>query len=65
MNTIKKAEEVLKTKYGIDCRVFNNKLYVSAWNDDLSDSIDIEVSINQIEDLGKQYNNKTINKCKQ
>tara|TARA_R110000823_G_scaffold269968_1_gene389649 strand:+ start:500 stop:682 length:183 start_codon:yes stop_codon:yes gene_type:complete len=57
MNTINKAQEVFKTKYGIDCRVYKNKLYISAWNNDLSDTVDIEVSVHQIEYLSKQYNN--------
>ena len=59
MKTINKAEKVFKTKYGVDCKIYNNKLYVSAWNNDLSDTVDIEVSKHQIEYLANEYNNKT------
>ena len=48
MKLVDKAVEVLKTKYGMDARVHESNLYLSVWNNDLSDTIDIEVSQDQV-----------------
>jgi hypothetical protein len=55
MTTSEKAVEVLKSKYGIDARVYDNKVYLAVWNDNLSDTIDVEVSKGQVEDWALEH----------
>ncbi len=50
-----KAVEVLKTKYGIDARIYGENVYLSVWNDDLSDTIDVEASKGQVEDWAFEH----------
>ena len=49
MTTSEKALEVLQTKYGIDGRIHDDKLYLAVWNDELSDTIDVQASNSQVE----------------
>ena len=49
MTTSEKALEVLQTKYGIDGRIYDDKLYLAVWNDELSDTIDVQASNSQVE----------------
>jgi hypothetical protein len=44
----------LQTKYGIDARIYENNLYLSVWNDELSDTIDVQVSDEQIQEWVKE-----------
>ena len=55
MKVVNKAVEVLKSKYGIDARVYDNKVYLAVWNDNLSDTIDVEVSKGQVEDWALEH----------
>ena len=58
MTTSEKAVEVLKTKYGIDARIYEDNVYLAVWNDDLSDTIDVEASKGQVEDWASEYEEK-------
>ncbi len=55
MTTSEKAVEVLKTKYGIDARIYEDNVYLAVWNDDLSDTIDVEASKGQVKDWASEY----------
>ena len=55
MTTSEKAVEVLKTKYGIDARIYEDNVYLSVWNDDLSDTIDAEASSKQVLEWASEY----------
>ena len=55
MKLVEKAVEVLKTKYGKDARVYESNLYLSVWNNELSDTIDVEVSQDQVRDWASEY----------
>ena len=55
MKVVNKAVEVLKSKYGIDARIYDNKVYLAVWNDDLSDTIDVEASKGQVEDWALEH----------
>jgi len=66
MKAVNKAVEVLKSKYGIDARIYDNKVYLAVWNDNLSDTIDVEVSNNQVKDWASEYIvDETIEECMQ
>ena len=54
MTTSEKAVEVLQSKYGIDARIYENNLYLAVWNDELSDTIDVQVSDEQIQEWIKE-----------
>jgi len=58
MKIVEKAVEVLKTKYGIDARVHGDNLYLSVWNNELSDTIDVEVSSKQVLEWASEYISK-------
>ena len=58
MTTSEKAVEVLKTKYNIQAECYDNKVYLAVWNDDLSDTIDVEASKEQVEDWASEYEEK-------
>ena len=49
MKIVEKALEVLQNKYGIDGRIYDDKLYLAVWNDELSDTIDVQASNSQVE----------------
>mgnify|MGYP003638673754 FL=1 len=51
---LERAVEILQTKYGIDARIYENNLYLSVWNDELSDTIDVQVSDEQIQEWAKE-----------
>ena len=53
MTILERAVEILQTKYGIDARIYENNLYLSVWNDELSDTIDVQVSDEQIQEWVK------------
>lgn len=55
MKAVNKAVEVLKSKYGIDARIYDNKVYLAVWNDDLSDTIDVEASSKQVLEWASEY----------
>ena len=55
MTTSEKAVEVLKTKYGIDARIYEDNVYLSVWNDELSDTIDAEASSKQVLEWASEY----------
>lgn len=55
MTTSEKAVDVLKAKYGIDARMYDNNVYLAVWNDSLSDTIDVKVSKGQVEDWASEY----------
>lgn len=55
MKSVEKAVEVLKTKYGMDARVYEDNVYLSVWNHELSDTIDIEVSSKQVLEWASEY----------
>ena len=55
MKIVEKALEVLQNKYGMDARVHKNKLYLSVWNKELSDTIDVEISKHQVRDWASEY----------
>lgn len=55
MKAIDKAVEVLKTKYGIDARIYEDNVYLSVWNNELSDTIDAEVSSKQVLEWASEY----------
>ena len=66
MTTSEKAVEVLKSKYGIDARIYKDNVYLSVWNDELSDTIDAEVSSKQVLEWASEYithNMKYARKC--
>jgi len=66
MKAVNKAVEVLKSKYGMDARVYDNKVYLAVWNDNLSDTIDVEVSNNQVKEWSSEYIvDETMEKCMQ
>lgn len=66
MKLVNKAVEVLKSKYGIDARVYDNKVYLAVWNDNLSDTIDVEMSNNQVKQIASEYIvDETIEECMQ
>tara|TARA_R100000773_G_scaffold44487_2_gene45829 strand:- start:1006 stop:1194 length:189 start_codon:yes stop_codon:yes gene_type:complete len=50
-----KAIDVLKTNYGIDAKYINNKVYVVVWNDAQTNTIDVEVSKEQVEKWAYEY----------
>lgn len=50
-----KAIDVLKTNYGIDAKYINNKVYVVVWNDAQTNTIDVEVSKDQVEKWAYEY----------
>ena len=54
MTILERAVEILQTKYGIDARIYENNLYLSVWNDELSDTIDVQVSDEQIQEWVKE-----------
>ena len=62
MKLVEKAVEVLKTKYGMDARVHESNLYLSVWNNELSDTIDVEVSQDQVRDWANEYKTDVWNK---
>ena len=55
MTTSEKAVEVLNFKYGIDARIYEDNVYLSVWNDDLSDTIDAEASSKQVLEWASEY----------
>ena len=55
MTTSEKAVEVLQSKYGIDARIYEDNVYLAVWNDDLSDTIDVEASKRQVEDWALEH----------
>ena len=55
MKVVNKAVEVLKSKYGIDARIYEDNVYLSVWNDDLSDTIDAEASSKQVLEWASEY----------
>ena len=55
MKSVEKAVEVLKSKYGIDARIYEDNVYLSVWNDDLSDTIDAEASSKQVLEWASEY----------
>ena len=55
MRTIDKAVDVLKNKYSTDSTIIHGKLYISLWNNDLSDTIDVEVSQDQVRNWASKY----------
>ena len=55
MTTSEKAVDVLKTKYGIDARIYEDNVYLSVWNDKLSDTIDAEASSKQVLEWASEY----------
>ena len=55
MKAVNKAVEVLKSKYGIDARIYEDNVYLSVWNDELSDTIDAEVSSKQVLEWASEY----------
>ena len=59
MTTSEKAVEVLKAKYGIDARIYEDNVYLAVWNDDLSDTIDVEASKGQVKDWAEEYDKDT------
>lgn len=64
MKLVNKAVEVLKSKYGIDARIYDNKVYLAVWNDNLSDTIDVEASNNQVKEWASEYIvDETIEEC--
>ncbi len=66
MKVVNKAVEVLKSKYGIDARIYDNKVYLAVWNDNLSDTIDVEVSSKQVLEWASEYIvDETIEECMQ
>ena len=62
MRTIDKAVDVLKNKYSTDSTIIHGKLYISLWNNDLSDTIDVEVSQDQVRDWANEYKADVWNK---
>jgi|TARA_R100000482_G_C4982973_1_gene84116 hypothetical protein len=58
MTTSEKAVEVLKNEYGIDARIYEDNVYLAVWNDELSDTIDVEASKEQVEDWAAEYEEK-------
>jgi len=54
MTILERAVEMLQTKYGIDARIYENNLYLAVWNDELSDTIDVQVSDEQIQEWIKE-----------
>lgn len=54
MTILERAVEILQTKYGIDARIYENNLYLAVWNDELSDTIDVQVSDEQIQEWIKE-----------
>ena len=55
MTTSEKALEVLQNKYGMDARIHDDNLYLAVWNNELSDTIDVEVSQDQVRDWASEY----------
>ena len=55
MTTNQKAVEVLKSKYGIDARIYDNKVYLAVWNDALCDTIVAEASSKQVLEWASEY----------
>jgi len=62
MKIVEKALEVLQNKYGMDGRIHESKnprkmskLYLSVWNNELSDTIDVEASKDQVRDWASEY----------
>tara|TARA_R110000803_G_scaffold7715_2_gene24842 strand:+ start:562 stop:942 length:381 start_codon:yes stop_codon:yes gene_type:complete len=62
MKTIDKAVCVLKNKYSTDSTIIHGNLYISLWNNDLSDTIDVEVSQDQVRDWANEYKADVWNK---
>ena len=60
MTTSEKAVEVLKNEYGIDARIYEDNVYLAVWNDELSDTIDVEVSKRQVEDFASEYEEEDV-----
>lgn len=60
MTTSEKAVEVLKTNYGVDARIYEDNVFISHWNTELSDTIDIEISKDQIKDLAEEMKTEDI-----
>tara|TARA_R100000951_G_scaffold116129_2_gene126649 strand:+ start:1236 stop:1595 length:360 start_codon:yes stop_codon:yes gene_type:complete len=59
MTTSEKAVEVLKTIYGVDARIYEDNVFISHWNSELSDTIDIEISKDQVKDLAEEMKPKS------
>ena len=60
MTTSEKAVDVLKNEYGIDARIYEDNVYLAVWNDELSDTIDVEVSKGQVEDWATEYEEEDV-----
>ena len=62
--TVEKAKYVLEDYYGIDATIttYNNKqsLFVSSWNDELTDSIDVYMDKEQINYFALIYDKKKV-----
>ena len=55
MKLVERALKVLQKKYGIDGRIPNDNLYLGVWNNELSDTIDAEVSSKQVLEWASEY----------
>ena len=55
LDTYTRALKVLKNNYNINCCLSGNKIFITTWNQSLSDSYDLELSKEQIQKLAKEY----------
>ena len=59
---LQKISDYINITYDLNTGVYENSIYVSVWNQSLTDTYDIEMSKEQIEDFHKEFLNNKLNK---
>ena len=57
LTQLQKISDYINITYNLNTGVYEKSIYVSVWNKDLSDTYDIEMSKEQIEDFNKEIIN--------
>ena len=59
---LQKISDYINITYNLNTGVYENSIYVSVWNQSLTDTYDIEMSKEQIDDFNKEFLNNNLNK---
>jgi uncharacterized protein YfkK (UPF0435 family) len=62
LTQLQKISDYINITYNLNTGVYENSIYVSVWNQSLTDTYDIEMSKEQIEDFNKEFLNNNLNK---
>jgi len=62
LTQLKKISDYINTTYNLNTGVYEKSIYVSIWDNDLSNTYDIEMSKEQIKDFKKEFLNNKLNK---